>query len=119
MVNVINYQLSERTIKLTHKSDIEKSLEEFEAELRGEPNHVITNTIVLENVEIPDYSPKSITAIRKKTHATQEDFAWIMGIRKRTVISWETGKTKPRGSARRLLQLLKDQPTALDHILHR
>ncbi len=58
----------------------------------------------------PDFSGEQIKAIRNKLAVTQLVFAQIMAASPRTIEAWETNRSKPNGPARRLMQLLQQDP---------
>ena len=56
-------------------------------------------------------SIEEIRAIRKKLGMSQGVFAIVLGVSKKTVESWETGRYKPDGAARRLISIIQTDPT--------
>ena len=61
----------------------------------------------------------NIKDMRKRYNMSQEKFAGLLGISKRTLEGWEQGRRKPRGPARRLLQVVARHPEAvLDAVNH-
>jgi len=64
---------------------------------------------VCENISIEE-----IKNTRKKLGVSQDMFALILGVSKKTVKSWETGRYTPAGAARRLITMLQKDP-ALPH----
>ncbi|WP_040535460.1 helix-turn-helix domain-containing protein [Schleiferilactobacillus shenzhenensis] len=97
--------------KVNKKSAIEESVEQFTSYLHGDPSHVTVNTVVLDDP--PEYKPEDIKMIRQKAGATQRVLAEMLAVSPRTVEAWEVGRTKPTGSARRLLQLVDENPKLL------
>jgi putative transcriptional regulator len=60
-----------------------------------------------------------IKAIRKRYNMSQERFAGLIGVSKRTLEGWEQGRRKPKGPARRLLQVAaKHSEAVLDAVHH-
>jgi len=55
-------------------------------------------------------SAEDIKAIRSKLSMTQGMFAMVIGVSKKTVESWECGRYKPDGAARRLLSMIQTDP---------
>ena len=49
-------------------------------------------------------------AIREKMGVSQEKFAVILGVSKRTVENWEQGRRHPTGAARSLLKIVEADP---------
>jgi putative transcriptional regulator len=56
------------------------------------------------------YSADEIKGVRKSLGMTQGTFAVVIGVSKKTVESWETGRYAPDGAARRLISLLQKDP---------
>jgi len=59
-----------------------------------------------------------IKAVRKRYNMSQERFAGLIGVSKRTLEGWEQGRRKPKGSARRLLQVAAKHPEAVLDAVH-
>lgn len=55
------------------------------------------------------WQPAQIRALRQHVGETQAEFAARIGTRQQTVSEWETGASRPRSMARRLLQLVADE----------
>lgn len=64
-------------------------------------------TVQLTVAPVPDFTAEEIKAIRRSLKMTQSTFAALMGVSKKTVEAWEAGTNIPRGTARRMLGLLK------------
>ena len=58
---------------------------------------------------IREYSNKDIRDIRMKAGMTQIVFAAYMGVSKKTVEAWESGKSHPTGPVFRLLDILNSE----------
>ena len=64
-------------------------------------------------VTAPDIEPlaefpkEKIREIRFKNDFTQEHFAELMGVTKKSVEAWEAGTRRPTGTAKRLFQLYR------------
>ena len=56
--------------------------------------------------EVRRYTNKEIKAIRNRSGMTQSLMASYMGVSKKTVEAWESGKNHPTGPACRLLAIL-------------
>jgi putative transcriptional regulator len=59
-----------------------------------------------------------IKEIRNKYNMSQEKFAGMLGVSKRTLAGWEQGRRKPKGPARRLLQVAARHPEAVLDAVH-
>ena len=60
--------------------------------------------------ELHNYSGVEIREVRLQAKMTQSIFAFVLGVSKKTVEAWEGGRSKPTGSALRLLGLIADNP---------
>lgn len=56
------------------------------------------------------FAEPEVKAVRAKTGLTQEKFAMIVGVSKRTLENWEQGRRHPTGPARALLKILDADP---------
>ena len=56
-------------------------------------------------------SAESIKETRKMLGMSQGVFAIVMGVSKKTVESWEAGRYVPDGAARRLISIMKTDPS--------
>ena len=60
------------------------------------------------------YNARRIKALRRRIGIAPERLAQLLNVEPRTVRQWEDGRTRPRGSALRLLELLERKgPEAL------
>lgn len=62
---------------------------------------------------VPDFTAEEIKNVRTELEMTQPLFAAVMGVSKKTVEAWEAGTNAPVGTARRMLSILKEDPTIL------
>lgn len=60
---------------------------------------------------VPELCAEEIKDIRKSVGMTQVLFATLMGVSKKTVEAWESGRNKPEGPAMRMLAMFKIDPT--------
>jgi putative transcriptional regulator len=56
---------------------------------------------------LPHYKAQTIKQIRKKVRLSQSTFAHVLGVSKKTVEAWESGRNEPQGPAKRMLMLLE------------
>jgi len=70
---------------------------------------------------VEEFSNNEIKAVRESLKMTQVIFAQILGVSKKTVEAWEAGVNTPNGSAKRIIGMLKEDPTIPEkyHILTR
>lgn len=57
-----------------------------------------------------EYPDPEIKAIRDNLGVSQEKFAMLLGVSKRTVENWEQGRRHPTGAARSLLRIVQADP---------
>jgi len=57
--------------------------------------------------EFPD---PEVKVIRERMGVSQEKFAVVLGVSKRTVENWEQGRRHPTGTARTLLRIVEADP---------
>lgn len=58
----------------------------------------------------PTYTKEDIKQIRIEMGLTQALFAGVVGVSKKTVEAWESGRNKPDGSSSRILQVIANNP---------
>ncbi len=56
---------------------------------------------------LPHYKAQAIKQIRNKVRLSQSTFAHVLGVSKKTVEAWESGRNEPQGPAKRILMLLE------------
>jgi putative transcriptional regulator len=88
-------------------SDILEGLEEALAHVKGKkvPGLTVKN---IEVKPVKEIKPTGIKNVRKSLHMSQQIFAEVLGVSKKTIEAWEGGSRKPTGSALRLIELLKN-----------
>lgn len=87
---------------------IKLGLEEAIEYERGEINAKTTKMTI---APVNHYDANEIKDIRKSAGMTQVIFAKFMGVSVKTVEAWEAGKNRPAGTACRLLELTKLDPS--------
>ena len=65
-----------------------------------------------------DYPDPKVKTIREGLGLSQERFAMILGVSKRTVENWEQGRRQPTGAARSLLRIVEVDPKHALKALH-
>ncbi len=98
------------------RDTLRSSMSELMQFANNETNQVSVKKYTLNN--IPEYNPVAIKIVRSNTQMTQKVFSDLLGVSVRTVEAWETGKSRPNGSARRLLQLIEQKPEMIAEIEH-
>ena len=96
------------------RDTLKDSMSELMQFAHNKPNKVTVKKYTLSN--LPEYNPLTIRTVRDKTQMTQKVFSDLLGVSVRTVEAWETGKSHPNGSARRLLQLIEQKPEIVKEI---
>ncbi len=61
----------------------------------------------------PEFNALEIKNVRNSLQMTQATFAAVMGVSIKTVEAWESGRNVPIGTARRMLSLIKADPSLL------
>jgi putative transcriptional regulator len=59
---------------------------------------------------ITEYPAPAVREIRERLNYTQESFAAVLGVSKRTLQNWEQGRRQPTGAARSLLKIAEYNP---------
>ena len=68
------------------------------------------STLRLSVAPIPDIHASEIKDIRLSLEMTQSVFAAVIGVSSKTVEAWEGGRSKPSGTAKRMLAMLRSDP---------
>ena len=63
---------------------------------------------------LPDFDGRKVKDIRNQLNLSQTIFAAALGVSIKTVEAWETGRNKPNGSAKRILQILEQEDNFLE-----
>ncbi len=87
---------------------IMQGLEEAVAYNKGK---IKARTTTMSIEPVPDFEAKEIKSIRNELGMTQVLFAGFMGVSPKTVEAWEAGRNMPDGPARRILAMLKVDPS--------
>lgn len=65
-----------------------------------------------------EIDPPQIKMVREKLHASQSEFALMIGVSPRTLQNWEQGRRQPEGPAKALLRVACQNPEAVREALH-
>ena len=60
---------------------------------------------------IPCFSGKDIQGIRNSLEFSESMFAQLFGVNTNTIKRWESGESNPNGPSRRLLAIIKSNPS--------
>lgn len=72
----------------------------------------------LKTTELFMPTANDVAKIRHQLHLSQEAFATFMGVSVSTLRNWEQGRREPHGSARSLLLIAKEVPSAFLKAFH-
>ncbi|MHC1772699.1 MAG: helix-turn-helix domain-containing protein [Flexilinea sp.] len=92
-----------------------QSMGEMLAYVKGDTTKARSKRIRID--PIPVFSAEEIKSIREKTKLTQSSFAFMIGVSKKTIETWEAGTSHPAGAARRLLSMIKNDPQYADKFI--
>ena len=59
---------------------------------------------------LPEFTPSDIKEVRNSLKLSQTTFSSVLGVSKKAVEAWESGKNIPQGPALRMLDILKKNP---------
>lgn len=90
-------------------SELKQGLEEALAYQRGEE---VPGLVVHERTA-PDVNAAEV---RKSLSLTQRAFAAVLGVSCRTVESWESGRSNPAPTARKLMYLIREDPSLISKL---
>ena len=100
--------------KKTHSalgSELISALEESVDHIKGRKRLRTTEYTI---PELPQLHSDDIKRIRNKLELTQDAFALVLGVSKKTVEAWENGRNSPQGPATRVISMLDKDPNILD-----
>lgn len=69
--------------------------------------------------KVTEFPEPEVKLIREKTGLSQNRFAMLIGVSKRTLENWEQGRRHPSGPAKVLLKILESEPEYAVRVLHR
>ena len=93
------------------KKGLQEAIEYEKGNLKGVKRHVITVK------PLTVYKAKEIKKVRTNLELSQSAFANIIGVSKKAVEAWESGKNVPQGPAQRIIELLDKDPAIADKYL--
>ena len=94
-----------------------KSLQNVIDFQNGDTKKCIVRKRKIEVQPLKEYTHEEIKALRNEQQVSQVIFAEIMGVTPQAVEAWEAGKRKPTGTAKRLIQLIEQNPNIIDNML--
>ena len=92
--------------------DIMSSLNELKEHAEGKPTGVVVHRRNAPTIaDVPEFTPKEIKEVRLASGMTQRTFAACVGVSVKSIESWEGGRSRPDGAARRILGMMKSNPS--------
>ena len=67
----------------------------------------------LAGVVVREFPEPDVKAIRERTGMSQTRFAFLIGVKPKTLQNWEQRRVRPTGPARALLKIVEANPQAL------
>jgi len=89
-------------------NELQTSLGQAIDHAKGNPSKARKKTVAIK--ELATFTAQDIKNLRIEMNLTQKSFAALMGVSVKTIESWEYGTNQPSGSARRLLEILSNEP---------
>jgi len=93
----------------------EKKFDEFLESVRDMGRHMRGEAVA--GVRVHDFPEPDVKAIRERTGLSQTRFAYLIGVKPKTLQNWEQHRVRPAGPARALLKIVEANPGALA-VLH-
>jgi len=90
---------------------LKEAIEYEKGDLKGVKRHIVSVK------PLTVYKANEIKKIRANLELSQSVFANIIGVSKKAVEAWESGKNIPQGPAQRMLELLDKDPAITDKYL--
>ncbi|SJM93566.1 XRE family transcriptional regulator [Crenothrix polyspora] len=67
----------------------------------------------VDGIRIREIPEPDVKAIREQTGLSQTRFAYLIGVKPKTLQNWEQRRVRPTGPARALLKIVEANPQAL------
>lgn len=64
-------------------------------------------------IVVREFPDPDVKAIRERTGMSQTRFAYLIGVKPKTLQNWEQRRVRPAGPARALLKIVEANPQAL------
>ncbi len=84
--------------------ELAESVRDMGRHMRGE---------MVAGVRIREFPEPDVKAIRARTGLSQERFAYLIGVKPKTLQNWEQHRVRPAGPARALLKIVEANLDAL------
>lgn len=89
----------------------EKQFDELLKSVRDMGRHMRGQAVA--GVRVHDFPDPDVKAIRERTGLSQARFAYLIGVKPKTLQNWEQHRVRPAGPARALLKIVELNPEAL------
>ena len=93
----------------------DKQFDDLLASVRDMGKHMRGESV--EGVMVREFPEPDVKAIRERTGLSQTRFAYLIGVKPKTLQNWEQRRVRPAGPARALLKIVEANPGALS-LLH-
>lgn len=91
----------------------EKQFDELLQSVRDMGRHMRGQAVEGVRVHVHDFPEPDVKAIRERTGLSQTRFAYLIGVKPKTLQNWEQHRVRPAGPARALLKIVEANPEAL------
>ncbi|MDD2608763.1 MAG: transcriptional regulator [Giesbergeria sp.] len=89
----------------------DKQFEELLQSVRDMGSHM--DGKVVAGAKVHEFPEPDVKAIRERTGLSQSRFAYLIGVKPKTLQNWEQHRVRPTGPARALLKIVQANPNAL------
>ena len=89
----------------------DKQFDDLLASVRDMGRHMRGEVVV--GAKVREFPEPDVKAIRERTGLSQTRFAYLIGVRPKTLQNWEQHRVRPAGPARALLKIVEAKPNAL------
>lgn len=92
----------------------DKQFEELLGSVRDMGCHMRGESV--SGARVREFPEPDVKAIRERTGLSQSQFAYLIGVKPKTLQNWEQKRVRPAGPARALLKIVEANPAALSAI---
>lgn len=90
---------------------MDKQFEELLASVNDMGKHMRGEKVA--GAVVREFPEPDVKAIRERTGMSQTRFAFLIGVKPKTLQNWEQHRVRPAGPARALLKIVEANPQAL------
>ena len=91
----------------------DKQFDELLDSVRDMGRHMRGEAVVVADVRVQEFPEPVVKAIRERTGLSQSRFAYLIGVKPKTLQKWEQRRVRPAGPARALHKIVEANPDAL------